>query len=190
MRVLGLVVVVAAVFAGTAGCSSSEGRAVPTSRPPMSFGPAPKSAAKLGLCAAYPVGPMKKLVGGGNRFRALAPAAIGEKGDKVTGEACSWERIEPGGDQLSVRVEAVDYGTDTTGLAAKFDELKAGTIAAADLPGVGDAAFTSKSKETSLVQVRRGHYLITASSRATGKLDPITVPELTLLAGSSFEKLK
>jgi hypothetical protein len=189
VRVLGVVVAVAAVLAATSGCSDSEGRTAPTTRPRMAYGTAPKSATKFGLCSAYPVAAMKKLVGGGNRFRVLAPAAIGEKGDRITGEACAWERIEPGGNELSVRVEVVDYGTDAPGLSEKFDELKKGTIGAADLPGVGDAAFTSFSEETSLVQVRQDHYLITASSRSAGKLSPVTVPELTALAGQSFAKL-
>ena len=54
---------------------------------------------------------------------------------------------------------------------------------------VGDEAFTSKSKDTSLVQIRKGKYLITASSRATGSLDPIPISKLVAVAGTSFNQL-
>ncbi len=189
MRLLGAVVGVLAVLATASGCSSDGDTATTTtSRPPVVFKAAPAEATRLGACKSLTIERMKELIGGEERFRALAPEAIGEEGDAVTGEACSWERKGPGENELSVRVEVRDYGTDTAGLVAKFDELKTGTVAATDAD-VGDAAFTSQSEETSLVQIRKGSFLITASSLAAGDLDPIDVGELTFVAATPLDVL-
>ena len=172
-----------------AGCSDDKQQASTTSRAPMSFGTTEPSSSPFKLCKVYPVAGVKKVVGGGNRFQVQPAESITESSGAVLGEACSWERRGPGKDSLLLRVEARDYATDLAGLASKFKELRANTVAATTLEGVGDEAFTSKSKDTSLVQIRKGKYLITASSRATGSLDPIPIPKLVAVAGTSFNQL-
>ena len=40
-----------------------------------------------------------------------------------------------------------------------------------------------------MVQIRLRQYLLTATSRGTGKLDPLTPAELGILLGTTFAKL-
>lgn len=191
LRTAGIALLLGAlVAAGTACSDAKDGNTTNTSdRGVVSFADPPAGSDSLGLCYAYPIQNVKKLIGGGHNFKRLAPAAIGSEGDAITGEVCAFERKDPDGNGLSLRIEARDYGDDRAGLSDHFDELRAGTLEATDVPGVGDAAFASTSADTSLLQVRSGGYLLTLASRADGKLEPIPVDTLKLLAGSGLERL-
>src|SRR4051812_34155914 len=105
LRVLGVGVLIAAVVLGAAGCSKPKEKAKASDRGTISFADPPAGSEKLGLCYAYDIAHMKQLLGGGTAFKRLPPAAIGKQGDKVTGEACAWQRTEPNGDALNLRVE-------------------------------------------------------------------------------------
>ena len=54
---------------------------------------------------------------------------------------------------------------------------------------MGDAAFSSVTDESSLLQVRSGQYLLTLSSRADGSLEPVSLDALKLLAASGLGNL-
>lgn len=187
-RTLVLLAGAVAVVGSLAACSSSDDAAPPTTRAQMTFQTTPPEATRLGVCASFTTEQMQDLLGGEKVGPAL-PEAIEEDGGAVTGESCSWELDGAGDDTRSVRIEARDYGADTAGLAARFDELKAATPDAADLPGVQDAAFSASSDEASVVQVRLRQYLLTASSRGTGDLEPLSAAELGVLLGTTFERL-
>ncbi len=189
IRILASAVAALAFVGALAGCSDDKQEASSTSRAPMSFGTMAPNASRFGLCKAYPIASVKKIVGGDHRFQANPSEPIDEQAGEVVGEACSWERRGPGKDSLLLRVEARDFGANQQLLEDTFKGLRTNTVSATRLDGVGDEAFTSKSKDTSLVQIRRGHYLITASSRATGSLDPIPIPKLVAVAGTSFTTL-
>ncbi|MBX3286814.1 MAG: hypothetical protein KF703_15800 [Actinobacteria bacterium] len=179
----------AAVALGSLGaCSSSDDASPPTTRAQMTFQTTPPEASRLGVCASFTTAQMQELLGGDEVGPAL-PEAIEESGGAVTGESCQWELRGGGDSSRSVRIEARDYGSDTAALATRFDELKAATPDATDLPGIQDAAFSASSDEASLVQVRLRQYLLTASSRGTGDLEPLTAAELGVLLGTTFEKL-
>lgn len=172
-----------------AACSSSEDAVAPTtSLARMTFQTMPPEATRLGVCTSFTTEAMRDLLGGDEVAPAL-PQSIEEGGGAVTGESCSWELAGAGDTTRSVRIEARDYGTDTVGLATRFDELKAATPEATDLPGVDDAAFSASSDEASVVQVRLRQYLLTASSRGTGDLEPLSAAELGVLLGTTFERL-
>lgn len=187
-RTLALLAGALALAAPLAACSSSDDAAPPTTRAQMTFQTTPPEATRLGVCTSFTTAQMQELLGGTKVGPAL-PEAIEEDGGAVTGESCSWELDGKGDSTRSVRIEARDYGSDTAGLTSRFDELKAATPDAADLPGIDDAAFSASSDEASLVQVRLRQYLLTASSRGTGDLEPLTAAELGVLLGTTFEKL-
>lgn len=185
---LGLGALGALLTVSVLACSSGGSEGTSSDRPPATFAPASPTAAALGLCRAYDIGEMKDLMGGGT-FRRLAPESIGSEGDPVTGETCSWQRAETNGDALTVRVEVRDYGTDTASLASQFDQLQQGTLEAQPVDSVGDAAFSSVSDETSLLQVRSGQYLLTVATRSGGGLEPLPVDTLKVLAAKGLGKL-
>lgn len=187
-RTLALLAGALAIAGPLAACSSSDDAAPPTTRAQMTFQTTPPEATRLGVCTSFTAEQMADLLGGEDVGPAL-PEAIEEGGGAVTGESCSWELDGPGDDSRSVRIEARDYGTDTDALTARFDELQAATTGATELPGVEDAAFSASSDEASLVQVRVRQYLLTASSRGTGDLEPLSTAELGVLLGTTFERL-
>jgi hypothetical protein len=187
-RTLVLLAGAVAVVGPLGACSSSDDAAPPTTRAQMTFQTTPPEATRLGVCTSFTTEQMQDLLGGEKVGPAL-PEAIEESGGAVTGESCSWELDGAGDDSRSVRIEARDYGTDAAGLATRFDELKAATPDATDLPGVDDAAFSASSDEASVVQVRLRQYLLTASSRGTGDLEPLSAAELGVLLGTTFERL-
>jgi len=190
MRILGVGVLAAAVLFGAAACSKDDEKPTESDRGTITFKDPPKGATAIGICRAYGVAQIKDLIGGEETFKRLAPEAIGSKGDKVRGEACSWQRTEPNGDALNLRVEARDFGEDDAALLEQYATLKDGTISAKDVPGLGDGAFSSESDETSLLQVKAGQYLLTLTSRAEGKLDPVEVGALELLAASGLDSIQ
>ena len=189
LRVLGAGVLIAALALGASACSKDEKKAPTSDRAPISFADPPEGSTDLGLCYAYDVEQMKELIGGEGTFKRLAPSAIGTKTDKVRGEACSWERNEPNGDALSMRIEVRNYKDDTATLDSQFKALHDGTIGATDQPNLGDAAFSSVSDSTSLLQIKSGPYLLTLASRANGGLDPVKLDALKLLGASGLEQL-
>ena len=189
MRILGAGVLAAAVLLGASACSDDDKKTTSSDRAPISFADPPKGSTDIGLCYAYDVDQIKELIGGEETFKRLPPAAIGSKGDKVRGEACSWQRTEPNGDALSLRIEVRDFGEDAAGLLTGFADLKEGTIGATDVEGLGDGAFSTESDETSLLQVKSGPYLLTLSSRAEGDLDPVELSALELLATSGLDQI-
>ncbi len=177
------------VLAVAAGCSSGNNAGSDTSKPAINFKVGDTGSKILPLCVAYPAKKMKKVVGGGSNFRILVPQAIGKKGDPVTGQTCSWQRTSPGSKTRTLQIEGRDFAKDSSALATQFDELKAKTASPEDVSGIGDAAFSAKSDQTDLLQVRNGPYLLTLSSRAEGGLKPITVSELKDLAKTAIDKL-
>ena len=190
IRVLGVGVLAAAVLFGAAACSKDDKKQAESDRGTITFKDAPKGSTDIGLCYAYSLDQIKDLIGGKETFRRLPPEAIGAKGDKVRGEACSWQRTEPNGDALNLRIEVRDYGTDAAGLLEQYAKLKDGTISATEVEALGDGAFSSGSKESSLLQVKSGPYLLTLTSGAEGKLKPVSVDALKLLAASGLDRIQ
>jgi hypothetical protein len=172
-----------------AACSDDDGGPAGSDRGAVSFSDAPAGATRLGLCRAYDTASIKELLGGEEAFKRLAPAAIGAEGDPVQGEACAWERVETNGEVASLRIEVREFSAGPDELSTQFEQLQEGTLAAEPADGVGEAAFTSVSDETSLLQIRSGGYLLTLASRATGSLDPVSIDALKLLAASGLEQL-
>ena len=189
MRSLGTVLLIVALAAAATACSKDDDTATSSDRGVITFEDPPEGSTDLGLCYAYDIAQMKELVGGDETFKRLAPEAIGVEGDPVTGEACSWERKEANGDTRTLRIEVRNYGADTAGLAEQFATLEEGTLEAQTVEGLGDAAYSSVSEETSLLQVRSEGYMLTLASRATGSLDPIDLDSLELLAAAGLEQL-
>ena len=189
MRVIGAALLVMAVAIGATGCSKDEKKEQGSDRGAISFSDPPTGSASLGLCYAYKISQIKELIGGGNMFKRLPPEAIGKKGDPVTGEACAWARSEPNGDALTLRIEVRNFKDDTAALDKQFTALRDGTLDAKSVPELGDAAFSSQSKQTSLLQVRSDGYLLTLSSRAAGSLKPVPMDTLELLAAAGLEQL-
>lgn len=189
---LGAGVLAAAVLVGAAGCSKDEKKQADSDRPPISFEDAPEGSADIGICYAYDVDQIKDLIGGEETFKRLPPEAIGEEGEPVTGEACAWQRTEPNGDSLNLRVEIRDYGDDQAALLEKFAGQKEGTPGATDVDGLGDpnGAFAAETDDTSLLQVKSGQYLLTLSSRSEGKLEPVDLAALELLAASGLDAIQ
>jgi hypothetical protein len=190
MRILGAGVLTAAVLLGASACSSDEKKPTENDRGAITFEDPPKGSNDIGLCYAYKLEDIKELIGGAENFKRLAPAAIGNEDDKVHGETCAWQRTEPNGDSLNLRIEIRDFGEDQAALLEQYADLKDGTIGATDVADLGDGAFSSKSKETSLLQVKSGPYLLTLSSRAEGDLKPVDVPTLQVLATSGLEQIQ
>jgi len=171
------------------GCSSSDKKAAPpTTKVVLTMSTTPPEATRLGVCTSFTTKQMQDLLGSAKVGSSL-PAAISESGGAVSGESCSWQRTGKDGAARSVRIEARDYGADQAGLTSRFDELKSATQGATDMPGVQDAAFSAQSDETSVVQIRLRHYLLTATSRGTGGLDPLTPGQLGIVLGSTLTKL-
>jgi hypothetical protein len=189
MRTLGTLLLAAALATAATACSNDDDEATSSDRGVITFEDPPAGSTDLGLCYAYDIAQMKELVGGEETFRRLAPEAIGTEGDAVTGEACAWERAEANGDSRTLRIEVRNYVADTASLAEQFATLEEGTLEAQPVEGLGDAAYSSTSEETSLLQVRSAGYMLTLASRATGSLDPIALDSLELLAAAGLEQL-
>jgi hypothetical protein len=189
VRALGILLVIAVVLAA-AGCSSGNDDSSTTSRPALQFGDGPTKSTRLGVCAAFPIKDMKKILGGGGTFRVLPPTAIGKKGDAVTGETCSWQRGAQAKDFASLQIEARNYGTDTATLISNMDELQQKTVGATPQPGLGDAAFSSEGTASTLLQIRKAGYFLTFASRSEGKLHPVPLSTLKFLAAAGLAKLK
>jgi len=171
------------------GCSSSDNKAAPpTTKVVLTMATTPPEATRLGVCTSFTTKQMQDLLGSAKVGPSL-PEKISESGGAVTGESCSWQRTAEGGASRSVRIEARDYGADQAGLTSRFDELKSATQGATDMPGIQDAAFSAESDETSVVQIRLHQYLLTATSRGTGNLDPLSPAQLGILLGTTFTKL-
>lgn len=189
MRILGAGALAVAVLFGAAACSKDEKKPTENDRGAITFEDPPKGSNDIGLCYAYKVDQIKDLIGGGENFKRLAPAAIGKKTDPVHGEACAWQRTDPNGDALNLRIEIRDFGDDQAALLEQYSELQEGTMGATDVADLGEGAFSSVSDETSLLQVKDGQYLLTLSSRAEGELEPIDVATLQLLAASGMDQI-
>ncbi|WP_426571034.1 hypothetical protein [Aquihabitans sp. McL0605] len=189
LRVLGAGVLIASVVLGASACSKDEKKATSSDRGVIAFADPPAGSTDLGLCYAYDLKQMKALIGGDEDFKQLAPAAIGTKDDKVHGEACAWQRTDPNGDSLSLRIEARDFGTDTAALAAQFETLRTAAIDNQPVESLGDAAFATVADDSTVLQVRTGPYLLTLSSRASGSLKPIGLDAMSLLATAGVDKL-
>lgn len=189
LRVAGLGVLVVAVVLSGAACSKKEKKETSSDRGTISFADPPAGSTSLGLCYAYDIAQMKTLIGGGHNFKRLPPEAIGAKGDPVTGESCAWERKDPNGDAQSLRIEVRNFKDDTAALEKQFTDLRDGTLDATVVPELGDVAFSSKSPNTSLLQIRSEGYLLTLASRSDGKLKPIPLDTLKLLGASGLEQL-
>src|SRR4051794_10473669 len=104
LRGLGLAVLVGAVAIAAPACSKDDKPTAENDRGTIHFADPPKGSTDLGLCVLYQINQMKDLIGGDNTFKQLAPSAIGTKADPVHGEACGWQRTEPNGDALSLRI--------------------------------------------------------------------------------------
>ena len=188
-RVGAIALVTVFVLCGVAGCSGSNQAAPPTTRPSLVFGAGVPPVNNLGVCSVYPVPQMKALIGGGANFRIQPPQAIGNKGDPVVGESCSWSQSGGGNTGLILVLETRKWN-DAAGLQTQFTSLHSTTIGATDVIGLGDAAFTSQSPATSLLQMRSGLYMLTYSSTVQGNLTPISLATLEGLARMALPKLR
>ncbi|HWJ96618.1 MAG TPA: hypothetical protein VNQ33_00580 [Acidimicrobiales bacterium] len=189
MRTLGLGVLAATVLFGAAACSKSDGGTKKSDRAPISFADPPKGSMDIGICYAYNTEQIKDLIGGKETFKRLAPAAIGTAKDKVHGEACGWQRTEPNGDSVNLRVEIRDFGEDQAALLTQYDALKKGATDVTDVAGLGEGAFSAVSDDTSLLEVKSGPYLLTLTSHAEGSLKPVDLAALQLLAASGLDRI-
>lgn len=184
-------VLVAVAVLLAAGCSSDKQQATTTSQPALVFNGGSKTPTGINrICGAYAIKSIKKVVGGGKYFRILLPTPIGNKGDAVTGQSCSWERRSPGNKVRGLQVEARDYGSDTGSLVTQMTQLEAATKGAVAVPNLGDHAFSATTSSSTLLDVRQGKYFVTVSSHGEGGLDPLPVGTLQLLAASALAKLK
>lgn len=173
---------------GLGACSSDGDKAASSTTAVLSFEPVPSEATRLGVCTSITIDQMTGLLG--DDVVASLPSSITEGGGAVTGESCSWDaKGEGSGASRSVHVEARDFADDTDWLAQRYEDLRAGTTGATDLPGVGDAAFSAETDDTTVVQIRTGHYLLTASSRGAGGEAPVTAGELGMVLAATMSKL-
>jgi hypothetical protein len=190
VRNIGVWAVVAAMAIGVGACSSDgDDEATQNDRGSISFSDAPEGSTDLGLCYAYDIDQMKDILGGEETFKRLPPAAIGAEGDDITGEVCAWERVEPNGDSLALRIEVRDFGDDTEELARRFEELDLQTAGAEDFADIGEAAFLASTDDATLLQVRSEGYLLTLASRSAGSFDPLTPDQLKLLGTAGLDQL-
>lgn len=189
MRILGVGLLAAAVLLGASACSKDEKKASSNDRAPITFKDPPKGSNDIGLCYAYDIKQIKGLIGGQETFKRLAPAAIGNEDDPVHGESCAWQRTEPNGDARNLRIEIRDFGDDNAALLEQYAALQKGTVGATDVPDLGEGAFSAVTDDTSLLQVKSGPYLLTLSSRSEGKLDPVDIKALQLLAASGLDHI-
>jgi hypothetical protein len=191
MRTFGLGVLAATVLFGAAACSKSDDSSKKESdRGTISFADPPKGSMDIGICYAYNTDQIKDLIGGKETFKRLPPAAIGTEKDKVHGESCAWQRNEPNGDSVNLRVEIRDFGDDQATLLEQYDALKKGATEPTDVDGLGDRAFSAINDDTSLIEVHSGPYLLTLSSHAEGGLKPVDLAALQLLAASGLDRIK
>lgn len=190
-RNFGVAVAATVVLVAGVACSKSDdgGGAGSSGRAPVEFADPPEGSTALGLCHAYPVANVKKLLGGTSSFRRLAPAPIGRKGDAVTGERCAFERSESNGDLRTLTVEVRDYGADTAALTDSFELLRGALTEPEAVTGVGDEAVGAETKDLAVVYVRKGQYELRVVSRAAGDLDPLPMDTLAFLAGQGLGKL-
>jgi hypothetical protein len=191
VRNFGVWLVVGAIAIGGAACSGDDGddEVTESDRGSISFSDAPEGSTDLGLCYAYDIEQMKGILGGEETFKRLPPAAIGAEGEGVTGEACAWERVEPNGDSVNLRIEVRDFGDATDELEERFEDLDLTTPGAEDFPGIGDEAFAAVADDGSLLQVRSGGYLLTLASRSSGSFDPLSTDTLKLLGTAGLDQL-
>jgi hypothetical protein len=188
VRNFGVVAVATIVLVTGVACSKSDdgGDAGTSGRAPVEFADPPEGSTSLGLCHAYPVANVKKLLGGTSSFRRLAPAPIGRKGDPVTGERCAFERDEANGDLRTLTIEVRDYGADTAALTDSFTLLRGAMTDPKPISGVGDEAVGAQTKDLAVVYARQGQYELRVVSRSDGDLDPVPVDTLTFLAGQGL----
>lgn len=190
MRTFGLGVLAATVLFGAAACSKSDDASGKESdRGPISFADPPKGSTDIGICYAYNTDQIKELIGGKETFKRLPPAAIGTEKDKVHGESCAWQRSEPNGDSVNLRVEIRDFGDDQAALQKQYTALEDGATGVADVDGLGDAAFSAVSEDTTLLEVQSGSYLLTLTSHSEGSLKPVELAALQLLAASGLDRI-
>ncbi len=180
---------VVAIALGASACSKDDAEPKSSDRKTISFSDAPEGSEALGLCRTYDLDKIKAIIGGDEHFRRLAPAAIGQEGDAVTGEVCAWERNDLNGDSLSLHIEVRNYGEDQAGLLAAYEERLDQATDPETVPGLGDAAFRSGDDASTVMQIRSGQYLMSLSSAATGTLEPVSADTMTLLAGAGLDNL-
>lgn len=171
------------------GACSSDGSDTKTTAdsPVLSFEPVPDEATRLGVCTAITIDQIQGLLGPDTV--ASLPSSITEGGGEVTGEGCTWEAKSGGEARRSIRVEARDFGAGLEALNQRFEDLRAGTAGATDLPGVGDAAFSATTDDATVVHIRSGQYLLTASSRGVGGEAPVGTAELGMILAATLGQL-
>jgi len=190
MRTLGLGVLAATVLFGAAACSKSDDSSKKESdRGAISFADPPKGSMDIGICYAYNTEQIKELIGGKETFKQLPPAAIGTEKDKVQGESCAWQRTEPNGDSVNLRVEIRDFGEDKAALLEQYDAVKESATNVADVADLGDAAFSAENDDTTILDVQSGPYLLTLTSHSEGSLKPVDLAALQLLAASGLDRI-
>jgi hypothetical protein len=188
-RVIGVGTLALALLA--TGCSSGgKGKAAPTSRPVLSFGLGQDNTDPLGVCRLFSSDSIKKLVGGGKKFRIYPPQSVaGRNGPNTGGVECSWDRSSAP-DQVSLRITTVDYSKAASGL---IDTAWASQTSAlgktTPVPGVGDQGVSASSSGINTVLVRKGPFLVTAASQARGGSQPIAGGTLSFLAGVAIRKV-
>lgn len=193
MRVVRLLLVLA-VVGGLLACSNKKA-AGPKKRllkAEASFGTLPGNPDPRNICGAYAVKDIKDLLGGGKQFRQFAPEKLKNRGGPGSaGVECRWQRGGPGkDDEVTLRVDAIDYKKASAGtLDAAWSGAKAALRKVERVPNLGDDAVSGTINGGNTVTARKGSWMITVSSAATGKAEATMTTVLTLVAARAVARV-
>lgn len=181
------------MVAALVGCSSGSGKSSSTTTgvPQLSFGTSPTIVDKLGVCAVFKTADVKALLGGGNHFKLSLPRKIDTQGGPGTkGTECRWDRNDSDGSRRNLLIDVTDYSKAASGLLeTSWNGLVQSLGITAPVPGMGDKAVSSSGKGTTTVAARKGTFVVLATSQATGKLEPLALNRLVLLANAALQKV-
>lgn len=187
-RIIGAVLLALALVS----CSSGgKGSSATTQVPQLTFGTSSKSVDKLGVCVLYKAPAIKDLLGGGKYFRLSEPRKIDTQGGPgTTGVECRWDRDDPNGDQRNLVIDVTDYSKADPGLIdTSWNGLVQSLGVSAPVAGLGDQAVSSTGNHSTTVAARKGTFVVVATSAVKGKLTPVAINQLTLLATAGLQKV-
>ncbi|HEY4376794.1 MAG TPA: hypothetical protein VGM93_06530 [Acidimicrobiales bacterium] len=175
------------------GCSSGSGKgsSATTQTPVLAFTSGSRSADKFGVCILYKVPAIKGLIGGGKYFRMLAPRKIDTQGGPHTkGIECRWERLDPNGARRSLVVDVTSYAAADPGqIDSSWTGLVQSLGVSAPVPGIGDQAVRASGQGSATVAARKGDFVVVVASQSKGKLKPVPLNALTLMANAAMQKV-